>query len=220
MPAARPCPPSALERHEGPIRVISADPHPLFSDALARAIRQDRQLELVADVNDVGQLAAAIRRLGPEVAVLDAALLEPRPPDWDAGPTRLLLLASEISPIEAYGAIELGVAGYVSKDADATLIRRAIVAVARGETVLDPSAQTGVAQEIRLRARDERPQLSSREHEILVLVADGLTAPQIADRLQLSTATVKTHLLHAYEKLGVTDRAAAVAEGMRQGLLE
>ena len=220
MPVARPCPPYGLERTEGPIRVISADPHPLFHDALARAIRQDRRLDLVAEVEDTERLAAAILRLAPDVAVVDAALLEQCPGCWDAGSTRLLLLAAEVKPIEAHAAIERGAAGYVSKDADAALIRRAIAAVARGETVLDPSAQTGIAQEIRLRARDERPRLSAREQEVLVLVAEGLTAPHIARRLQLSTATVKTHLLHLYDKLGVTERAAAVAEAMRRGLLE
>jgi two-component system nitrate/nitrite response regulator NarL len=222
MPSAS-CPspaPLRLERHEGFIRVISADPHPLFHDSLARAIRQDRQLELVAQVEGAGQLAAAIRRLAPDVAVVDAALLEAVPPRWDQGSTRLLLLAADVKPIEAYAAIERGAGGYLSKDADAALIRRAIAVVARGETVLDPSAQTGIAQEIRLRARDERPRLSAREQEVLVLVAAGLTAPQIARRLQLSTATVKTHLLHLYDKLGVTERAAAVAEAMRRGLLE
>jgi two-component system, NarL family, nitrate/nitrite response regulator NarL len=92
--------------------------------------------------------------------------------------------------------------------------------VARGETVLDPSSQTGLAREIRLRGRDERPVLSPREHEILVLIAEGRTAPEIGRRLHLSTATVKTHQIHVYEKLGVAERAAAVAWAMRRGLLE
>lgn len=220
MPAALPPPPSGLDRHEGRVRVISADLHPLFHDALARALRQDRRFELVAQVEDAGQLAEAIRRLTPDVAVVDAGLLAALPPGWDAGATRLLLLATEVKPTEAYAAIEGGASGYLSKDAEATIIRRAVAAVARGETVLDPSAQTGIAEEIRLRAHDGRPRLSSREREILVLVADGQTAPQIARHLQVSTATVKTHLLHLYDKLGVTERAAAVAVAMRSGLLE
>jgi two-component system nitrate/nitrite response regulator NarL len=80
--------------------------------------------------------------------------------------------------------------------------------------------QTGIAWEIQLRVRDERPVLSPREHEILVLVADGRTAPEIARQLGVSTPTVKTHQQHLYEKLGVTERAAAVAEAMRKGLIE
>jgi two-component system nitrate/nitrite response regulator NarL len=220
MPRLPPSSPRGPERRAGPIRVISADPRPLFRDALARAIREDRELELVAEAHDVAQLAAAIRRLAPDVAVVEAEMIEPLPPEWETGSTRLLLLAAEVSPVDAYEAIALGAAGYLSKDAESPAIRRAIAAVARGETVLDRSAQTGIAKEIRLRARDDRPELSPREQEILVLIAEGQTAPQIARRLHLSTATVKTHLLHLYDKLGVTERAAAVAEAMRRGLLE
>ena len=181
-------PPSPPPRRTGPIRVISADPEPLFRDALARSIRLDRKLELVAEVDDGAQLAAAIERLTPDVAVADAGLI--RLPA--SGSTRLLLLAAEVTSIDAYDAVAQGAAGYLSKDAEPPVIRRAIAAVARGETVLDPSAQTGIAKEIRLRTRDERPELSGREREILVLIADGQTAPQIARRLHLSTATADT----------------------------
>jgi two-component system, NarL family, nitrate/nitrite response regulator NarL len=86
--------------------------------------------------------------------------------------------------------------------------------------VLDPEVQAGVAHEIRLRTEDERPALTAREREILRLTADGRSAPQIAEQLYLSPTTVRTHLQHLYEKLGVSDRAAAVAEAMRQRLLE
>jgi two-component system nitrate/nitrite response regulator NarL len=196
MPAPRPSP------RLGPIRVISADAQPMFRDALARAIHQDRKLELVAEAEDVEQLSSAIRRLAPDVAVVEAEMLEPLPPEWETGATRLLLLATEVSPEEAYDAIAQGAAGYLSKDAESPAIRRAIAAVARGETVLDRSAQTGIAKEIRLRTRDDRPELSSREQEILVLIAEGQTAPQIARRLHLSTATVKTHLLHLADGTG------------------
>jgi two-component system, NarL family, nitrate/nitrite response regulator NarL len=185
MPAQRP------SSANGPIRVISADAQPMFRDALARAIRQDRKLDLVAEAENAEELASAIRRLAPDVAVVEAEMLE-LPVKWETGSTRLLLLATEVLPVEAYDAIAQGAAGYLSKDVESPAIRRAITAVARGETVLDRSAQTGIAKEIRLRTRDDRPELSSREQEILVLIADGQTAPQIARRLHLSTATAAT----------------------------
>jgi two-component system nitrate/nitrite response regulator NarL len=200
--------------------VVSADDQPLFGDALARVIDLDPGLELVRRCGDAQELADAVRELQPEVAVVNETLVEGLPPPWELRATRLLLLVTDPEPPEAYAAIEAGAGGYLSKDAEAAHIRRAIAAVARGRTVLDPSIQTGIAQEIRLRARDERPELSPREQEILVLVAKGQTAPQIARGLHLSTATVKTHLLHIYDKLGVTERAAAVAVAMRRGLLE
>ena len=86
--------------------------------------------------------------------------------------------------------------------------------------MLAPELQAGVAAEIRLRAAHERPLMSARERETLELIAEGLSAPAIGRTLHLSTATVKTHLQHIYEKLGVSERAAAVAEAMRRGLLE
>jgi two-component system nitrate/nitrite response regulator NarL len=92
--------------------------------------------------------------------------------------------------------------------------------VARGKTVLAPELQAGVAGEIRLRAPHDRPVMSDRERETLTLIAEALRAPQIGRTLHLSTATVTTHLQHIYEKLGVSERAAAVAEAMRRGLLE
>jgi two-component system nitrate/nitrite response regulator NarL len=77
-----------------------------------------------------------------------------------------------------------------------------------------------VADEIRLRTPRERPVMTARERQTLTLIAEGLSAPDIGRALHLSTATVKTHLQHIYEKLGVSERAAAVAEAMRRGLLE
>ncbi len=93
--------------------------------------------------------------------------------------------------------------------------------MSRGDTALAPAVQSGLATEIRQRARTSgRPELSPRESEVLQLIAEGLSAPDIAKQIQLSPTTVKTHLGTMYEKLGVSDRAAAVAEGMRRGLLE
>jgi two-component system, NarL family, nitrate/nitrite response regulator NarL len=92
--------------------------------------------------------------------------------------------------------------------------------VSRGEVVLPEEVQAGLAAAIRSHAQPGRPALSRREHEVLVLIAEGLTAPAVGARLHVSPATVKTHLKTLYEKLGVSDRAAAVAEAMRRGLIE
>jgi two-component system nitrate/nitrite response regulator NarL len=118
-----------------------------------------------------------------------------------------------------YRAMQAGACGYLSKDADRETICDAVAAVAAGETVLAPQAQQGLAEQIRLQGGEQRPALSPRELEILQLTAGGCSAADIAERLFVSRATVKTHLQHVYEKLGVADRAAAVAEGMRRGLV-
>ena len=94
------------------------------------------------------------------------------------------------------------------------------MAVARGETVLASEVQGELAHQLRVNAEVGSPLLSPREREILGLIAAGELAPEIAERLGLSPATVRTHLQHLYEKLGVSDRAAAVAQAMRRGMLD
>jgi two-component system, NarL family, nitrate/nitrite response regulator NarL len=180
----------------------------------------------------VGELADGraaldgIRRLRPAVAVLDL-----RMPDLDGIritaavrrdglPTRVLLLSAFLDPALVFEAISAGAAGYLSKDAERATILDAIAAIARGQTVLGPEAQTGLAGEVQARASTGRPALTDRELEVLRHVASGRQAPEIARELFLSPATVKGHLQNLYEKLGVSDRAAAVAEAMRRGLIE
>lgn len=120
-----------------------------------------------------------------------------------------------------YAALAAGAAGFLTKDADRQAICDALVAAARGDTVLSSELQAGVASQIRARAQAEAgPVLTPRELEVLQLAAGGRSAPAIARQLVVSPTTVRSHLQNVYEKLGVSDRAAAVAEAMRRGLLE
>ena len=86
--------------------------------------------------------------------------------------------------------------------------------------MLSPSIESGVLQQIRLRGEETDNRLTPREQEVLKLISEGRSAPEIATRLYIEPSTVKSHLQNIYEKLGVSERAAAVAEGMRRGLLE
>jgi two-component system, NarL family, nitrate/nitrite response regulator NarL len=138
----------------------------------------------------------------------------------DGVATRVVLLSAHLESDTVYEAVAGGVAAYLSKAAAGDRICEAIAAVARGEVILPAEVQAGLASEIRLRSEPGRPALSPREREVLALIAEGLTAPAVGRELHLSTATVKSHLKTLYEKLGVSDRAAAVAEAMRRGLLE
>jgi len=207
----------AAER-ECRIRVLTADRQPLFQDSLERALERQPRLELVSPVGDAAALLSVIEETRPDVAIVDELLLDPE--HVGALATRVVLLAGAPASARAFDAIERGAAGYVCRDSDAQVLHDAIVRVAAGETVIDGRLQTGVADEVRLRSGDARPVLSPREGEVLRLIAKGRSAPQIAAELHLGTGTVKTHLLHLYDKLGVGERAAAVAQAMRQGLLE
>lgn len=196
--------------------------------ALVRALDEQADLRVVAQVGD-GHLALdEIRRHAPSVAVIDL-----RMPGLDGLEllaairsemlaVHVLLLSAFADPAVVHAAMLAGAAGYLSKDADERTIVDAVRRVGAGETVLEPTLQTAVIGHMRSEriSEAERIELSVRELEILTLTAQGLRAPEIASHIFLSPATVKTYLSRVYEKLGVSDRAAAVAEGMRRGLLQ
>jgi two-component system nitrate/nitrite response regulator NarL len=214
----------------GPLKrttVVIADDHPLYREALSQAIAGRPDLELLAAATDGRGALDEIRTHAPDVAVLDMRMPGLRGLEViealtrDGSATRVLVLSAAHESAVVYAAVAAGAAGFWSKDAEREAICDAIAAVARGEKVLDPALQSGVFSEIHAREVDtERPVLTAREREILGLIASGMTAPAIGNQLFLSTATVKTHLAHLYDKLEVSDRAAAVAEAMRRGLLE
>jgi len=207
-------------------RVLIADDHPIYIDGLAAAIERTDDLELIGKCRDGAEALERIRADAPDVAVLDL-----RMPRLDAtgvleelvagdGPTcRVLVLSVHVGAGEVHECVSLGAAGYLAKDTDRAKICEAIRAVAQGHVVLSGEAQAAMAAELQHRRAAEREQLSARESQILDLLAVGSSAPDIAAQLYLSTATVKTHLHNLYRKLDVSDRAAAVAEGMRRGLI-
>jgi two-component system nitrate/nitrite response regulator NarL len=208
------------------IRVVVADDHPVYREGIVRAVKERPELELVGEVATGREALEVIAELLPDVAILDM-----RMPGLDGRrlldairrepiPTRVLFVSAYVDSEIVFAAIGGGAHGYISKDATRRQICDAVSAIARGETVLAPEVHTGLARAIQLRSVDDRPVLTAREREVLMLIAEGLSAPEIGRRLYLSPATVKTHLQHLYGKLGVSDRAAAVAAAMRRGLLE
>jgi two-component system nitrate/nitrite response regulator NarL len=209
-----------------PISVYVADDHPVFREAISRAVSARPEFELVGSSPDGRAALEQLRVLEPAVALLDYRL-----PSLDGleilkaiglegRRTRVVILTGASSNEVVYEAVRLGAAGFLTKSATIEEICGAIVAAAAGETVLAAAVQSGLVKEVRARELGDRQPLSVRETEILGLIADGLTSPQIAGRLSIRPSTVKTHVQNLFEKLGVRDRAAAVAEAMRRGLLE
>ena len=208
------------------VTVLVADDHPVFRDGLVRALRSWPELEVVGEAGDGREALERIRDLAPAVAVLDVKMpgLDgtevTRAIQRDGLATRVVLLSAHAPPELIYRAIAQGASAYLPKEASREQICEAVVAAARGETRLTPEVQGELVRQIRMREVEDRPALSPREREILGLIAEGMSAPEVAASLHLSPSTVKTHLQSLYEKLGVSDRAAAVARAMRQGLLE
>jgi two-component system nitrate/nitrite response regulator NarL len=208
-----------------PLRVLVADDHPIYREGIVHAIDECEDLEVVACCSGGQETLAAIGAQRPDVALVDYSM-----PDLTgldvveraaAGglPTRVLLISAFAEGATITRALEAGAAGYLAKEASRATICDAVRRVGRGESVVGSEAQTALVEHLRASASRARQLLTPRELEILVLLAEGLSAKQIADRLVLGQATIKTHLHHVYDKLGVGDRASAVAEGMRRGLL-
>jgi two-component system, NarL family, nitrate/nitrite response regulator NarL len=207
-------------------RVLIADDHPLFRDGLARRNKERPELELIGEAGDGPGTLEAIRELKPDVAVLDIKM-----PGLDGLkvaaavareelPTQIVILSAYVESPIVFKALAAGARAFLSKDADRCDVCETIVAVARGEVVLPPMMHSGLVDQIRAHAGGDAPGLTPREREVLNLIAAGASAPEIGRRLHLSTGTVKAHQQGLYEKLGVSDRAAAVAEAMRRGILE
>lgn len=208
------------------VTVLVADDHPIYREGIVRAIKDRPDLELIEEAGDGREALERIRELKPEVAVLDI-----RMPGLDgtqvlAGmrreglETKVLFLSAFMEPELAYKTVASGAKGYLSKESSRHEVCEAIVAIARGGTAFAAEAQAGLAEQIQERERSGGPpKLTEREQEVLALVSQGLSAPDIGKQIHLSTTTVKSHLHSLYEKLGVSDRAAAVAEAMRRGML-
>lgn len=208
------------------VRVVVGDDHPMFRDGVVRALISSGQIEVVAEADDGTAALEAIRSHTPQVALLDyrmpgmdgaevaAAVLR------DELPTRVLLISAHDESAIVYQALQNGAAGFLPKESTRSELVAAVLDCAKGRDVVAPSLAGGLAGEIRKRAEPEGPVLSPREREVLRLIASGTSIPAMAKQLFLAPSTVKTHVQRLYEKLGVNDRGAAVAEAMRRKLLD
>jgi two-component system nitrate/nitrite response regulator NarL len=206
--------------------VYVAFDHPMFMQALVDAIQQHPDLELAGTATTGPEALEGIRAASPDVAVLDMQLptIDGREvlehAAGDGLRTRFLFLTSDMGSGHVYAAVAAGASGYLSKTLERDAICDAIAAVAAGAVVLSPEAQATLAGAIREREAHERPALTARERAVLSLCAEGLSTREVAIRLGVASATVKTHLQSIYHKLDVPDRTSAVAAALRRGLLE
>jgi two-component system, NarL family, nitrate/nitrite response regulator NarL len=215
-----------MESSDARVRVIVADDHPFFRDGVARGLVHSGRIEVVAEAGNGREALEAIRRDDPDVALVDYEMPDidglgvVRATVRDALSTRVLLLSAHTDSAVVFQALQEGAAGYLAKDSSRAEIVEAVLDVAKGRTVVPAELAAGLAGEIRMRAQSQGPALRERERQVLQAFARGLSVPQVAAELFIGVSTVKTHTQRLYEKLGVSDRAAAVAVAMRQGLVE
>jgi len=204
------------------IRLVIADDHPVVRDGLRGMLAQQADFEIVGEAATGQEAVALVERHRPEVVLMDL-----RMPAMDgvtatgrivagSAATHVLVLTTYDTDGDILRAVEAGATGYLLKDTPREELFAAIRAAARGETVLAPAVAARLVGHVRAPAEET---LTAREVEVLALVARGCTNAEAARRLYISEATVKTHLLHIFGKLGVDDRTAAVTRALERGLL-
>lgn len=205
------------------ISLLIVDDHPVVRDGLRGMFSADSRFEVLGEAGDGAEAVAAGEQLQPDVILMDLRM--PRTDGVTAIKeltkrqvrARVLVLTTYDTDSDVLPAIEAGATGYLLKDAPRDELFRAVEAAAQGTAVLSPAVATRLMGQMRQPSSES---LSQRELEVLELVSGGATNREAAKRLFISEATVKTHLLHVYAKLGVNDRAAAVAAAFSRGYLK
>ncbi len=204
------------------VRLLIVDDHPVVRDGLRGMFEGEEGFEVVAEATNGADAISKARAHDPDVVLMDL-----RMPEMDGVsairqmtdlgiPARILVLTTFDTDSDVLPAIEAGATGYLLKDAPRDELLRAVRSAAAGEAVLSPSVAARLLDQVRQPVKET---VSQRELEVLQLVAVGATNREVAERLFVSEATVKTHLIHIYAKLGVNDRAAAVGAAFEKGLL-
>ncbi|MGW2372545.1 MULTISPECIES: response regulator transcription factor [Kitasatospora] len=206
------------------IRLLIADDHPVVRAGLRAVLEGEPDFAIVAEAATAERAVELAAEPGVDVVLMDlqfgpgsalngaqaTAAITAR-----AGAPRVLVVTTYDSDADTLPALEAGATGYLLKDAPPEQLAQAVRAAAAGRSALAPS----VADRLLERMRTPAAALSARETEVLGLVADGLTNQQVSQRLHLSQATVKSHLVHIYTKLGVDSRTAAVRAARGRGLI-
>ncbi len=204
------------------LRIVLVDDHPVVRAGLRALLESQSDLVVVGEAASAGDAESVVRRTRPDIVLMDLNLgggpggaavtahlrAFPEPPT-------VLVLTTYVTEADILAALDAGAGGYLLKDARPEELFRAVRAVARGETVL----ASEVAAVLVRRVHSPEPALTEREVQILGLLADGLANKEMARRLLVSEATVKSHLSHIYTKLGVDTRAGAVAKAIEQRVI-
>jgi DNA-binding NarL/FixJ family response regulator len=214
-----------------PIRVLLADDQPLVRAGLAMLLRAEPDVEVVAEADDGAAAVALTRSVQPDVVIMDVRMpgtdgvAATRQLTDEGSTARVLILTTYHVDEAVYGALRAGASGFVLKDAAPQELVAAVRALAAGEAWLDPAVARNLLDDLISRPEPAAPspavlaKLTSREQEVLVLMAYGLSNREIAEHLVVGDATIKTHVARVLMKLGLRDRTQAVVAAYQSGLV-
>lgn len=220
-----PAPNPATSPPTHPVRVLLVDDHPVVRAGLRALLEGFADVAVAAEAADGAQALARAEELDATGEPVDAVVMDIQMPGTDgitatrrfhaAGGPPVLILTTFDTQADILAAVQAGALGYLLKDAPPERLRQAVLDTAAGRTTLAPEVSAALLDRMR------RPEtaLSERETEILRLLATGASNRELARSLFISEATVKTHLVHVYEKLGVSTRTAAVATARERRLI-
>jgi NarL family two-component system response regulator LiaR len=215
-----------------PIRILVVDDHAVVREGLRAFLSLQDGFEIVGEAADGEEAIAKAHELEPDVILMDlvmpkldgvSAMRELRGPDGRGPGARVIVLTSFLDDDRLLPALEAGAAGYLLKDSQPSELARAVRAAHAGEAIIDPTAAARLVKALSERPRNSATgaldQLTSRERDVLALIARGRSNKRIALELGISEKTVKTHVGHVLAKLGVTDRTQAAVLAVEQGLI-
>ena len=210
------------------IRLLLADDHRMLREGLRRAMG-DEGFDVVGEAENGEEAVRLAEELRPDVVLMDVTMPEMGGVDATrairqaGGPTRVIMLTMHADKEVLADAIRAGASGYLVKDCSTDEVADAVRIAAKGEMALSPALAATMLDEVRRLDAPTAPEddrvITKREEEVLQLIADGCSTPEVAERLYISQKTVKNHLASIYQKLDARDRTQAVLQAVRMGII-